>query len=231
MPRIALVDPLLTMSMPKELTAATGLDALTHAIEAYVSVKAQPMTDLMAISAMELLAEFLPRAWSNPEDFEARTMTLLGALQAGIAFSNASTGLVHGMARPLGAHFHVPHGLSNAALLAVVMEFCLQSNPERYARIARAIGVDTTGLSPLEAAQAGTKKVKELVVALELPTLKGLGLRRRSLSNRQVKWPRMPSPAGLRRIALGSQNPKKSLICIWQPTDKIHSLADSQIYG
>ncbi len=182
MPRIALVDPLLTMGMPKKLTAATGLDALTHAIEAYVSVKAQPMTDLMAISAMELLAEFLPRAWSNPEDLEARTMALLGALQAGIAFSNASVGLVHGMARPLGAYFHVPHGLSNAALLAVVMEFCLQGNPERYARIAKAIGVDTTGLSPLEAAQVGTKKVKELVVALEVPTLKGLGVEKEKLN-------------------------------------------------
>jgi alcohol dehydrogenase len=182
MPRIALVDPLLTLGMPKKLTAATGLDALTHAIEAYVSVKAQPMTDLMALSAMGLLAEFLPRAWSNPEDLEARTMTLLGALQAGIAFSNASVGLVHGMARPLGAFFHVPHGLSNAALLGVVMEFCLHGNPERYARIARAIGLDTTHLSLLGAAQAGTKKVKELVFELGVPTLRGLGVDREKLN-------------------------------------------------
>jgi alcohol dehydrogenase class IV len=181
MPRIALVDPLLTLDMPKKLTAATGLDALTHAIEAYVSVKAQPMTDLMALSAMGLLAEFLPRAWSNPEDLEARTMTLLGALQAGIAFSNASVGLVHGMARPLGAFFHVPHGLSNAALLGGVMEFCLHGNPGRYARIARAIGLDTTHLSLLGAAQAGTKKVKELVFELGVPTLRGLGVDREKL--------------------------------------------------
>jgi alcohol dehydrogenase class IV len=175
-PTIALVDPLLTMGLPKRLTAATGMDALTHAIEAYVSVKAQPMTDLMALSAMELLGEFLPRAWSNPEDLEARTKTLMGSLQAGVAFSNASVGLVHGMARPLGAFFHVPHGLGNAALLSVVMGFCIQGNPERYARIARAIGADTTGLSPVAAAQAGTEKVKELVLALEVPTLQGLGV-------------------------------------------------------
>lgn len=181
MPKIALGDPLLTMGMPKRLTAGTGVDALTHAIEAYVSVKAQPMSDMMALSAIELLAGFLPRAWSNPDDLEARTCTLLGALQAGSAFANASVGLVHGMARPVGAFFHVPHGLSNAALLATIMEFCLAGNPERYARIARAIGVDTAGLTPMEAARAGAGRVKELVSGLEIPSLSGLGVEKEKL--------------------------------------------------
>ena len=169
------------MGMPKRLTAGTGVDALTHAIEAYVSVKAQPMSDMMALSAIELLAGFLPRAWSDPDDLEARTYTLLGALQAGSAFANASVGLVHGMARPVGAFFHVPHGLSNAALLATIMEFCLAGNPERYARIAGAIGVDTAGLTPMEAARAGAGRVKELVSSLGIPSLSGLGVEKEKL--------------------------------------------------
>ncbi len=182
MPQVAIVDPLLTVGMPKRLTAGTGLDALTHAIEAYVSVKAQPMSDLMALSAIELLAENLPRAWAKPDDLEARTKTLQGAFLAGSAFANASVGLVHGMARPVGAFFHVPHGLSNATLLAVVMEFCLSGNPERYARIARAMGVNTAGLTPMEAAQAGTGRVRELVAQLEVPGLNGLGVDKQKLN-------------------------------------------------
>ncbi|MEM5788226.1 MAG: iron-containing alcohol dehydrogenase [Syntrophobacteraceae bacterium] len=181
MPRVALVDPLLTLGMPQRLTAGTGVDALTHAIEAYVSVKAQPMSDVMALSAIELIAGYLPRAWSNPDDLEARTYVLLGAFQAGSAFSNASVGLVHGMARPLGAYFHVPHGLSNAALLATIMQFCLEGNPERYARIARAMGVDTADLSPIDAARLGAVRVKELVASLGIPSLSGLGVEKESL--------------------------------------------------
>lgn len=181
MPRVALVDPLLTLGMPKRLTAGTGLDALTHAIEAYVSVKAHPMSDLMALSAIELLAENLPRAWAKPDDLEARTKTLQGAFLAGSAFSNASVGLVHGMARPVGAFFHVPHGLSNATLLAVVMEFCLTGNPDRYARIAKAMGVNVTGLTAMEAAKAGTEKVRNMVAQLEVPSLRGLGVEKQKL--------------------------------------------------
>jgi alcohol dehydrogenase len=175
-PKAALVDPLLTAGLPKSLVASTGLDALTHAIEAYVSPKAQPMTNTLALSAIELLSKFLPRAWSNPQDLEARTKTLFGSLQAGIAFTNSSIGLVHGMARPLGIYFHLSHGLTNACLLGVVMEFCLQGNPDLYATIARAMGVNTSNLSPLKAAEAGTEKVKELVRKLEVPTLSGLGV-------------------------------------------------------
>lgn len=181
MPRIALADPRLTTGMPKRLTAGTGLDALTHAIEAYVSVKAQPMSDMMALSAIGFIAKYLPRAWSNPDDLEARTYTLLGSLQAGSAFANASVGLVHGMARPIGAFFHVPHGISNAALLATIMEFCLDGNPERYARIAGALGVNTAGLTAMEAARAGASEVRELVSSLGVPSLSGLGVEKEKL--------------------------------------------------
>ncbi len=120
MPKVAIVDPLLTLSCPRGSTAAVGIDALTHAIEAYVSVKAQPMSDIFCLSAIELISGNLRQAWANGNNVEAREKTMLGAFQAGIAFSNASVALVHGMSRPIGAYFHVAHGASNAALLGVV---------------------------------------------------------------------------------------------------------------
>ncbi|MCK9364716.1 MAG: iron-containing alcohol dehydrogenase [Syntrophales bacterium] len=181
MPRIALVDPLMTLGMPRGLTAATGLDALTHAIEAYVSLKAQPLSDVMALSAIERLFKNLPQAWANPNNIEARTQTLLGAMQAGIAFSNASVALVHGMSRPLGAYFHIPHGLSNATLLGDVMEFSIMGNPVRYARITEAMGVDITGLLPTEAAEEGAMLIKKLVADLEVPSIKELGVDKKKL--------------------------------------------------
>lgn len=181
MPQAALVDPLMTLGMPRGLTAATGLDALTHAIEAYVSLKAQPLSDVMALSAVERIFRFLPQAWANPNNIEARTETLLGAMQAGIAFSNASVALVHGMSRPLGAYFHIPHGLSNAVLLGDVMEFSIMGNPVRYARITEAMGVDTTGLLPVEAAKEGVELVKRLVADLQVPSLKELGVDKEKL--------------------------------------------------
>ena len=181
MPCVALVDPRMTLGMPRGLTAATGLDALTHAIEAYVSLKAQPLSDVMALSAIELLFKYLPQAWANPNNLHARTQTLLGAMQAGIAFTNASVALVHGMSRPVGAYFHVPHGLSNAALLGVVMEFSLMGNPDRYARIAGAMGIDTMGLLPMKAAEKGTLLVKKLIADLEIPSLEKLGVEKKKL--------------------------------------------------
>jgi alcohol dehydrogenase len=176
MPQIAIVDPLLTLDLPRKLTAATGLDALTHAIEAYVSVKAQPMTDVLALSAIKLISKNLLMAWGSPRNREARANTMLGALQAGIAFSNASVALVHGMSRPIGANFHVPHGVSNACLLGVVMDYSLEGNPQRYADIARAMGVGIVSMDLMDAAQIGAEKVKNLIKMLEVPTLSELGV-------------------------------------------------------
>jgi alcohol dehydrogenase class IV len=136
----AIVDPALTLSMPKALTAAVGVDALTHAIEAYVSRRAQPMTELLALSAIRLIAHHLRAAYEDGEDLEARSQVMLGAMQAGMAFSNASVALVHGMARPLGACFHLTHGLSIAMLLPVVTEFSRAAAPQRYAQIAAEMG-------------------------------------------------------------------------------------------
>lgn len=205
MPSIALVDPLLTMKAPRGITAATGIDALTHAIEAYVSVKAQPMSDIMALSAIKLLSEYLPQAWANPDNAEARSKTMLGALQAGIAFTNASVALVHGMSRPIGANFHVPHGISNAALLKVVTEFSLMGAPQRYADIAAAMGVTTVGLTPMEGAQAAVEQINMLVKNLNIPTLSGLGVKKSDLDSLAAK---MAEDA----IASGSpgNNPRKA---------------------
>jgi alcohol dehydrogenase class IV len=176
LPRIALVDPLMTLTMPQEITAATGLDALTHAIEAYVSVKAQPITNALALHAIKLISGNLRQAWCDGSNLEARTHMMMGAMEAGLAFSNASVALVHGMARPIGAYFHVPHGISNATLLPTVIEFSVPGNPRRYADIAEAMGEVTTGLSLLDAAYLAAKAAKRLNEDLKIPTLKGLGV-------------------------------------------------------
>lgn len=181
LPSVALVDPALTLKMPRGLTAATGVDALTHAIEAYVSVKSQPFTDVLSLSAIRKISKFLPQAWANPENLTARSETMLGALQAGMAFSNSSVALVHGMSRPIGANFHVPHGVSNAALLGVVMEFSLMGAPDRYADIAEAMEINVKGLTAMEAAHAGYETVAKLICNLRIPTLSMLGVTREKL--------------------------------------------------
>ena len=181
MPEIAIVDPLLTLSCPRGLTAAVGIDALVHAIEAYVSVKAQPMSDIFCLSAIELISGNLRQAWANGNNVEAREKTMLGALQAGIAFSNSSIALVHGMSRPIGVYFHVPHGASNAALFGVVMEFSLIGNPTRYAHIAKAMGENISGLTDLEAAELGAKAVKRLIKDIKAPSLRELGVDKEKL--------------------------------------------------
>jgi alcohol dehydrogenase class IV len=175
-PRKAIVDPLLTLSMPRSLTAATGIDALTHAIEAYISMKAQPMSDIFSLSAIELISGNLRRAWSNGNDIEAREKTMLGALQGGIAFSNSSVALVHGMSRPIGAYFHIPHGVSNAALLGVVTQFSLIGNPARFARIASAMGENVGHRPAMEAANLAAKSIKRLIKDIKIPSLQELGV-------------------------------------------------------
>jgi len=202
-PDVAIVDPLLTLSMPRSLTAATGIDALTHAIEAYVSVKAQPMSDIFCLSAIELIAGNLKQAWTDGNNIEAREKTMLGALQAGIAFGNSSVALVHGMARPIGAYFHVPHGASNAALLGVVMEFSLSGNPARYAHIARAMGEDVGGRDDMTAARRGVAAVQKLIKDIKVSSLRELGVDREKL---EELAPRMAEDA----LASGSpaNNPR-----------------------
>src|ERR1700761_3325263 len=136
-PTAAIVDYELTLEKPKRLTGDTGVDSLTHAIEAYVSRRANPFADGFALTAMEAIWKSLPRAYLEPGNRAARERMMLAATQAGIAFSNSSVALVHGMSRPIGAHFHVPHGMSNAMLLPAITTFSVPGNERRYANCAR----------------------------------------------------------------------------------------------
>lgn len=169
MPQVAIVDPMLTLSMPPWVTASTGIDALTHAIEAYVSKRSQPLTDTLALDAIRLMGKYLRRSWANPEDIEAKTYTMLASTLGGISFSNSSVALVHGMSRPIGACFHVPHGLSNAMLLPVVMEYSYMASPEKFACIAEALGEKVDGLPVLARAQRATEAVRKLCADLKIP--------------------------------------------------------------
>jgi len=141
LPLAAIVDYELTYSVPARTTADTGVDSLTHALEAFVSKRANPFSDALAVSAMALIGRHLRTAYAEPRNAAAREGMMLGATQAGLAFSNASVALVHGMSRPIGAHFHVPHGLSNAMLLPAVTRFSVSGAEERYAEASRRIGL------------------------------------------------------------------------------------------
>jgi alcohol dehydrogenase class IV len=171
MPQAAIVDPLLTLSMPGWVAASTAIDALTHGIESYISRKAQPLTDILALESIRLIGQYLRRAWANPEDLEAKSYTMLASMLAGQAFSNASVAMVHGMSRPIGACFHVAHGLSNAILLPLVMEFTAVAAPERFARVAEAMGEDIRGLTPMGAAQKAVLAVRHLCDDIKIPRI------------------------------------------------------------
>jgi alcohol dehydrogenase class IV len=140
LPLAAIVDYELTYSVPARTTADTGVDSLTHALEAYVSRRANPFSDAFAVSAMTLIGQHIRTAYAEPRNAAAREGMMIGATQAGLAFSNASVALVHGMSRPIGAHFHVPHGLSNAMLLPAVTRFSVGAAEARYAEASRRIG-------------------------------------------------------------------------------------------
>jgi alcohol dehydrogenase len=176
MPSVAIVDPLLTISSPKNVTSATGVDALSHAVEAYLSKKAHPMTDTMAISAMKLIVKNILNAYNEGDNVDAREAMSLGSLQAGMAFSNASVCLVHGMSRPIGALFHVPHGISNAMLLPAVLEFSQEACVDRLADIGRIFQPDNESLSNEEAAEIAVQSVKDLCLKLNIPNLRGWGI-------------------------------------------------------
>jgi len=177
-PKVAIDDPELTLTMPPSLTAATGLDAFTHALEAYISKKAHPFTDVLARSAISRIAKYIRRAWAVPDDIEARSEMMLAALEAGIAFSNSSVTIVHGMSRPIGALFHVPHGISNAVLLPVCMEFCMIGSLEKFADIARLMGEPVEGLPLWKAAERAVEAIRRLCEDLKIPSITGLGIDR-----------------------------------------------------
>jgi alcohol dehydrogenase class IV len=176
LPLAALVDFELTYSVPPRTTADTGIDSLTHALEAYVSKRANPHADSLALAAMRLIGPNLRRAFRDPRDAAAREAMMLGATQAGLAFSNSSVALVHGMSRPIGAHFHVPHGLSNAMLLPAVTEFGLNDALPRYAEAARAIGVAGREDADQVAGARLLEELRALNAELQVPTPRAYGI-------------------------------------------------------
>ena len=162
LPTVAVEDPELVATLPPSHTAFTGIDALTHAVEAYVSVHAWSMSDTLARAAVERVGTALPASWANGDDLDAREAMLVGQLQAGQAFTNASVALVHGMARPFGAQLHLPHGLANGVLLPYVMEFSRPGAEERYADVARLLGAATDEATDREAARGAAGAVRDL---------------------------------------------------------------------
>ena len=176
--QVALIDPLLSLTTPPHLTAAVGVDALTHAIEAYISKRAQPLTDALALKAIRMISGSLRQAWADGENIEARTQMMIGASIAGMAFSNSSVALVHGMSRPIGAYFHIHHGLSNAVLLLDVMEFSAVGSPARFSDIASAMGEPTEGLSPMRQADRAIAAVERLINDIQMPRLGEIGIDR-----------------------------------------------------
>jgi alcohol dehydrogenase len=171
LPTVALVDFELTLSMPQALTAHVGVDTLTHGIEAYVSRKATALTDPLALTCIRLVAEHLETAWREPGNRAAREGMMLAATLGGMAFANSSVALVHGMSRPIGAVFHVPHGLSNAVLLPAVTRFSLSGAKERYATVAKTMRLCSSDLGTEPACEALVKGLVELNRRLNVPRL------------------------------------------------------------
>lgn len=177
-PDLAILIPEFTMDMPKSVTSATGLDALTHAIEAYTSKKASVLTDIYAISAIKRIVKYLPIAYQNGCDTKAREEMLLAAYEAGVCINNSSVTIVHGMSRPIGALFHVPHGLSNAMLLEQCLGFALDGAFDRFGDLGRAIGVADDSDSDEVASKAFLEKVKEVCRICEVPAIIEYGIKK-----------------------------------------------------
>lgn len=165
---VAIVDPMMTLSMPPKVTADTGIDALVHAIETYVSANATPFSDILAIEAITLIAENVTKAFAKGENIEARYPMSLAATISGLAFGSGGLGAVHALSNPLGIEYHLPHGRTNAIMLPHIMTYNLIGNPTKFAWIAEAMGEEVEGLSPMEAGALAVEAVKELLNQLKI---------------------------------------------------------------
>ena len=181
-PNVAINDPVMMVGMPPALTAATGMDALTHAVEAYVSIIATPVTDSAALMAIKLISENLRNAVANGQNMEARDKMAYAEFLAGMAFNNASLGYVHAMAHQLGGFYNLPHGVCNAILLPHVERFNLIASPERFVDIAMAMGENVDGLSVREAADKALSAIQTLSADVGIPSgLTSLGVKEQDL--------------------------------------------------
>ena len=177
-PKLAIVDSSFTVGAPKSVTSATGLDALTHAVEAYTSIKAFSMTDTLAVSAVKRIMKYLPIAYREPDNSLAREQMSIAALEAGICINNSSVTIVHGMSRPIGALFHVPHGMSNAMLLKECLSFAVSGAYEKFANLGRETGVASDSDSDETAAEKFIDSLQNICDVCEIPTLEQYGIDR-----------------------------------------------------
>lgn len=177
-PKLAIVDSSFTVGAPKSVTSATGLDALTHAVEAYTSRKAFSMTDTLAVSAVKRIMKYLPIAYKEPDNSLAREQMSIAALEAGICINNSSVTIVHGMSRPIGALFHVPHGMSNAMLLKECLSFAVSGAYEKFANLGRETGVASDSDSDKTAAEKFIDSLQSICDVCEIPTLEQYGIDR-----------------------------------------------------
>lgn len=177
-PKLAIVDSSFTVGAPKSVTSATGLDALTHAVEAYTSRKAFSMTDTLAVSAVKRIMKYLPIAYREPDNSLAREQMSIAALEAGICINNSSVTIVHGMSRPIGALFHVPHGMSNAMLLKECLSFAISGAYEKFANLGRETGVASDSDSDETAAEKFIDSLQNICDVCEIPTLEQYGIDR-----------------------------------------------------
>ncbi|NBB10413.1 iron-containing alcohol dehydrogenase [Pseudomonas sp. SLFW] len=170
LPDVALVSPVMTLTCPRSVTAASGVDALVHAVESYLSVNASPITDAIALGAIKLIAKSLPKAYANPSNLQAREDMATASLMGGMAFGNAGVGAVHALAYPLGGRYNIAHGVSNALLLPYVMEWNKMACVERFRDIAEAMGVRVAHLNDKDAADQAVKAMADLCAAVDIPT-------------------------------------------------------------
>ena len=177
-PKFAIVDSSFTIGAPKSVISATGLDALTHAVEAYTSRKAFSMTDTLAVSAVKRIMKYLPIAYKEPDNSLAREQMSIAALEAGICINNSSVTIVHGMSRPIGALFHVPHGMSNAMLLKECLSFAVSGAYEKFANLGRETGVASDSDSDETAAEKFIDSLQNICDVCEIPTLEQYGIDR-----------------------------------------------------
>jgi alcohol dehydrogenase class IV len=194
-PDAAILDPALTLSLPPHVTAATGIDAFTHALEAFVSTQAHAISDMYALEAIGLISSNLGAAYANGFNLEARSAMLMGSLLGGKALATAGVGLVHAMAYPLGGMFNTAHGLANAVLLPYVVEYNIIGSPEKFATVAQVMGYETEGLPLREAAQLAVEAIHQLNADVGIPS---------SLEDLNIPADRIPEMA---RIALTVTRP------------------------
>jgi len=182
-PKLAILDPVTTVSMPASVTANTGMDALSHAIESYVCTQSNPVSDILALEAMRLIARALPEAISQPQNIEIRGKMLFASLIAGMALSSSGAGIIHGMGYSITTYYGAPHGLANALLMPQAMEFNLVANFAKFTNVAEAMGKKVGGLSEIEAARLSVEAVRELSEKIGIPRgLKEMGVRKESLA-------------------------------------------------